>query len=101
MEIGSFPLLLALTTAVVGVAMLAMAVGAVFKRKCLRGSCGGPVLRDANGEVISCRDCPNRIKRRNAPTASQRRAPAVRCTEMHPRACSGLGHVQGGLDSMR
>lgn len=73
MDIGSFLLLGVLTTLVFGGAMLAMAIGPMFKRKCLRGSCGGPSMRDANGEVISCHDCPNRAKRRSAPNLTFRR----------------------------
>ena len=60
MDLTSFLLLGAAAIVVFAVGMLAMAVGAIFKRKCLRGSCGGPEVRDANGEVIACADCPNR-----------------------------------------
>ena len=38
----------------------AMAVGVVFKRPCLRGSCGGSEVRGAGGEKLSCAGCPNR-----------------------------------------
>ena len=99
--IGSFLLLVAITTAVVGVAMLAMAVGAMFKRNCLRGSCGGPALRDANGGVISCRDCPNRAQRGEAPTARGRRLLAAPRSERHPHAYARLAHVQGETVSNR
>lgn len=64
MDTATFVLLGAVTTVAFGFAMAAMAVGVMFKRKCLRGSCGGPVARDASGEVISCHDCPNRSKQR-------------------------------------
>jgi hypothetical protein len=37
-----------------------MAVGVMFRRPCLRGSCGGPEVRDASGERLSCATCPNR-----------------------------------------
>ncbi|MBP6765487.1 MAG: hypothetical protein KA141_10845 [Rubrivivax sp.] len=43
-----------------GLGVLAMAVGVIFKRPCLRGSCGGPALHTAAGEKISCATCPNR-----------------------------------------
>jgi hypothetical protein len=62
MNIDSFLIVGALSIALVGIAVLAMAVGPIFKRKCLRGSCGGPAILDANGEPITCNDCPNRSK---------------------------------------
>ena len=43
-------------------AMLVMAVGVIFKRPCLRGSCGGPEAMSGAGELISCSTCPNRIR---------------------------------------
>ena len=45
-----------------GIAMLIMAVGVIFKRPCLRGSCGGPEVLDANGQSLSCATCPNKNK---------------------------------------
>jgi hypothetical protein len=44
----------------IGLAVAAMAVGVMFKRPCLRGSCGGPALRTASGKKVSCSTCPNR-----------------------------------------
>ncbi len=49
---------LALALMVVGVA--AMAIGVMFRRPCLRGSCGGPGVIGPGGEKISCATCPNR-----------------------------------------
>lgn len=46
--------------ALLGLGVLGMAVGVIFKRPCLRGSCGGPALHTASGEKISCATCPNR-----------------------------------------
>jgi hypothetical protein len=43
-----------------GLGVALMAVGVIFKRPCLRGSCGGPALHTAAGEKISCATCPNR-----------------------------------------
>lgn len=40
----------------------AMALGARLTGRCLRGSCGGPAVRDAGGEPISCAGCPNRVR---------------------------------------
>lgn len=55
-----------LTLAVFLTAVLIMAVGVIFKRPCLRGSCGGPEVLGANGESLSCSTCPNRKKQREA-----------------------------------
>lgn len=52
-----------LAAVLIGAAVLAMAVGVIFKRPCLRGSCGGPSVVGPDGEKISCADCPNRTKR--------------------------------------
>jgi hypothetical protein len=53
-------LTIALSLLAVGAAVAAMAVGVMFKRPCLRGSCGGREVRDAQGESLSCATCPNR-----------------------------------------
>ena len=47
----------------IGASVAAMAIGVMFRRPCLRGSCGGPELRTAGGEKISCATCPNRRRR--------------------------------------
>lgn len=46
----------------VGASVAAMAIGVMFRRPCLRGSCGGPEVRNAQGESLSCATCPNRKK---------------------------------------
>ncbi len=51
-----------LTFLIFAIAMLIMAVGVIFKRPCLRGSCGGPEVLGAGGESLSCATCPNRDK---------------------------------------
>ena len=51
-----------LTLGALAVAVLAMAVGVIFKRPCLRGSCGGPGVFSAQGEKLSCATCPNRVR---------------------------------------
>jgi hypothetical protein len=43
--------------------MLIMAVGVIFKRPCLRGSCGGAEIFDADGDALSCGACPRRKER--------------------------------------
>jgi hypothetical protein len=40
----------------------AMAIGVMLRRPCLRGSCGGPAVRGADGQAISCATCPNRAR---------------------------------------
>lgn len=47
----------------IGASVAAMAIGVMFRRPCLRGSCGGPEVRNAQGESLSCATCPNRKKR--------------------------------------
>lgn len=47
---------------IIGGAVAMMAVGVIFKRPCLRGSCGGPAVQAPGGEKISCATCPNRHK---------------------------------------
>jgi hypothetical protein len=50
----------AIALLVVGASVAAMAVGVMFKRPCLRGSCGGPSVLGRRGEKLSCTRCPNR-----------------------------------------
>ena len=52
-----------LAAVLIGAAVLAMAVGVIFRRPCLRGSCGGPAVIGPDGEKLSCSDCPNRNKK--------------------------------------
>jgi hypothetical protein len=51
------------TLVLVGASMAAMAVGVMFKRPCLRGSCGGQPVLDKQGRKLSCDTCPNRQRR--------------------------------------
>jgi hypothetical protein len=55
-------LLLFFLLALVGVAttIAAMAVGVMFRRPCLRGSCGGTPPLGPDGRALSCATCPNR-----------------------------------------
>jgi hypothetical protein len=59
----SWLVIIAAAIVLVGAAVTAMAIGVIFKRPCLRGSCGGPELRDARGESLSCSTCPNRTRK--------------------------------------
>jgi hypothetical protein len=53
----------ALALLAIGIAVAAMAVGVMFKRPCLRGSCGGTAVLTPNGHKLSCATCPNRKRR--------------------------------------
>ncbi len=61
-----------LTVGIFACIMLAMAVGVIFRRPCLRGSCGGPEVLAADGEPLSCATCPNRKQRRDGETGPSR-----------------------------
>ena len=49
-----------LAIGIIGLAMLVMAVGVIFKNRCLRGSCGGAGVRGPGGELLTCETCPRR-----------------------------------------
>jgi hypothetical protein len=57
---ATFWLVFALAAALMLIGVAAMAIGVIFRRPCLRGSCGGPEVRAADGGKISCGTCPNR-----------------------------------------
>ena len=59
LEIDQMTLIL-LTTATIAIAMLIMAVGVIFSRRSLRGSCGGTQLQGPGGEPLNCDACPYR-----------------------------------------
>jgi len=54
-----FPIFL-LALVIIGITLAAMAVGVMFKRPCLRGSCGGAPVLGPDGNKLSCATCPNR-----------------------------------------
>ena len=58
--------LVLLTVAAVAVIMGAMALGVIFGKRALRGSCGGAEVFDCDGESLSCGACPNRKSQRAA-----------------------------------
>ena len=60
MDFATLLPVLAAVAVLIGLAVLAMAVGVLFRRPCLRGSCGGPAVTGPGGEKLSCADCPNR-----------------------------------------
>ena len=56
-----------LTAGLIAGVMLIMAVGLLFRYPCLRGSCGGPEVVDAEGRSLRCDACPRRAAGRDAP----------------------------------
>jgi hypothetical protein len=60
--VSTFAVVFVVAAVLIGAAVLAMAVGVIFRRPCLRGSCGGPAVTGPGGEKISCAACPNRRK---------------------------------------
>jgi hypothetical protein len=60
MSLATSGLVFLLVLAAIGVAVAAMAVGVMFRRPCLRGSCGGPAVLAPDGQKLSCATCPNR-----------------------------------------
>ena len=54
--------LVGLTILAIGILMAAMAVGVIFSRKSLRGSCGGADVVDCDGESLACGSCPNKAE---------------------------------------
>jgi hypothetical protein len=57
---STFWLVFALALALMALGVAAMAIGVIFRRPCLRGSCGGPAVVGPDGEKLSCDGCPNR-----------------------------------------
>jgi hypothetical protein len=53
----------------IGTAVAVMAVGVMFKRPCLRGSCGGKPVLGPDGQALSCRTCPNRKRPGTGPAS--------------------------------
>ena len=65
MSADAFWLVLLAALAIMGLAVLGMAVGVMTTGRCLRGSCGGPEVRGADGQPLSCAGCPNRKRAAN------------------------------------
>ena len=66
-----------LTLAVFATAMLIMAVGVIFHRPCLRGSCGGADILTPDGDSLACSTCPKRKKWEQERAAAAGRLPVV------------------------
>lgn len=60
MDIGLLGVVFGLAVLLTGGAVAAMAIGVMFRRPCLRGSCGGSAVVGPDGEKLSCGSCPNR-----------------------------------------
>ena len=65
----------------VGVAMAIMAIGLLSKNRCLRGSCGGPDVLDAQGESLRCGACPRRDEQAASPGDQTTLPPVTSTTE--------------------
>lgn len=63
MNLSNLWIVFGLVAGLLGVAVAAMAIGVMFKRPCLRGSCGGPAVVTAGGEKVSCDTCPNKHRK--------------------------------------
>jgi len=63
MTMASFLPVFIVVLAAIGITVAAMAIGVMFKRPCLRGSCGGPAVLGPDGKKLSCETCPNRQRR--------------------------------------
>lgn len=57
---STFWLVFTIAVVLIGLGIAGMAIGVMFRRPCLRGSCGGPEVLGPGGEKISCATCPNR-----------------------------------------
>jgi hypothetical protein len=68
----TFWFVLVAAVAIIGLAVLGMALGVMTTGRCLRGSCGGPGVRTADGRSLSCSDCPNRKRSLAEQVASRR-----------------------------
>jgi hypothetical protein len=64
---GTLLVVLLASLVLVGASIAAMAIGVMFRRPCLRGSCGGSEVRGVGGESLSCATCPNRKRREDGP----------------------------------
>jgi hypothetical protein len=60
MDLGTLWIVFFAAALLIGIAVLAMAIGVIFRRPCLRGSCGGAAVRGPDGAPLSCDNCPRR-----------------------------------------
>ena len=70
-------LVIFITVVAFAVIIAAMAVGVIFRGKCIRGSCGGEAIYGPDGELLNCDSCPvRRDPERLAREAGGTRVPA-------------------------
>jgi hypothetical protein len=61
MSFGALVPVLIAAAVLFALAIAAMALGAMFGRRCLQGgTCGGRRVIGSDGEPLSCSNCPNR-----------------------------------------
>jgi hypothetical protein len=65
MDLASLWVVFLTAAVLIGIVVLAMAIGVIFRRPCLRGSCGGAPVRGPDGQSLSCDNCPRRAAARN------------------------------------
>jgi hypothetical protein len=65
MDFTTFLPILAVTLVLIGAAVIALAIGPLFGRRCIRGSCGGAAGAH-DDDRIACEGCPNRPARERA-----------------------------------
>jgi hypothetical protein len=58
--VSTFWLVFAIAVVLLGLGIAGMAIGVMFRRPCLRGSCGGPAVVAPDRRKLSCDSCPNR-----------------------------------------
>ena len=90
MDISSLLPVFVVTLAAVGAGVLAMAIGVIFRRPCLRGSCGGSEVRTAGGESIVVRRCVRTASARPRRLTTRWHAAAARPVRRAPRALSAI-----------
>ncbi len=60
MDLGALAVVFGAALVLFGLGAAARAIGVIFRRPCLRGSCGGSGVTGPDGEKLSCDACPNR-----------------------------------------
>lgn len=73
----TFLLSLGLVLAAVGI----MSIGLLSRNRCLRGSCGGPEVRDSQGESLRCGACPRKGDKTEASSGHTTLPPVTSTTE--------------------
>ena len=53
-------ILILITVVAFAIIIAAMAVGVIFRGRCIRGSCGGEAIYGPDGDLLNCDSCPVR-----------------------------------------